>query len=399
MSTAVMSNRVELNSIADSALKAAAGFWFLVAVIGQWAFLYYLVAFYGPSTLTGNFQAWTKNTFLHMSYVPGDIAGNLAFAAHALLAAVIAFGGAIQLIPQIRARAISVHRWNGRVFFVTALGLSVSGLYMEWVRGDRFNMVGAVAISLNAVLIILFCGLAWSAARSHEISAHRRWALRAYLVANAQWFTRVGVFAWIIVNRGPVGIGPNFDGPFIYFWDFGCYLVPLAVLELYLRAKESRGPRPRLAMGGGLVVCTLLTGIGIFAFTMLSWKLVARLYDPRTSIADTLSATIASSGVEQAARQYHDLKAAHSATYNFDESELDNLGYRLIRANKFKEAVRIFQLNVEAYPQSSNVYDSLGEAYMDDGDKPQAIANYQKSLQLNPQNRNAVQMLQKLNGP
>jgi hypothetical protein len=62
MSTAVLTGKLELNSVADSALKAAAGFWFVVAVIGQWALLYYLVAFYGPSTFTGNFRAWTKNT-------------------------------------------------------------------------------------------------------------------------------------------------------------------------------------------------------------------------------------------------------------------------------------------------------------------------------------------------
>jgi predicted membrane protein DUF2306 len=145
MSTAVWTNQLEPNSVADKELKAAAGLWFLVAVIGQWAFLYYIVAFYGPSMFTGNFQVWNRNTFRNMAYVPGDAAGNLAFAAHTLLAAVIAFGGAMQLIPQIRARAISVHRWIGWVFFVTALGLSGSGLYMEWVRGDRFNMVSAVA--------------------------------------------------------------------------------------------------------------------------------------------------------------------------------------------------------------------------------------------------------------
>jgi uncharacterized membrane protein len=275
MSTTVLTNRLELNSVADSALKAAAGLWFVVAVIGQWAFLYYIVAFYGPSTFTGNFQAWTKNTFLRMSYVAGDTAGNLAFAAHALLASVIAFGGAIQLIPQIRTRAISVHRWIGRVFLGTALGLSVSGLYMEWVRGDRGS--DALAISLNAVLIILFCGLAWRAARSHEISAHRRWALRTYLVANAQWFTRVGFFAWIIVSRKLFGIGENFDDTFFRFLGFGCYLVPLAVLELYLRAKESAGPRGRFAMASALVVLTFLMSAGIFGFTMLSWKLLAKL--------------------------------------------------------------------------------------------------------------------------
>ena len=56
-------------------------------------------------------------------------------------------------------------------------------------------------------------------------------------------------------------------------------------------------------------------------------------------------------------------------------------------------------MNVEGYPKSGNVYDSLGEAYLDDGNKPLAIANYQKSLELNPKNRGAVVMLQKLNAP
>jgi tetratricopeptide (TPR) repeat protein len=93
------------------------------------------------------------------------------------------------------------------------------------------------------------------------------------------------------------------------------------------------------------------------------------------------------------------LKATKPVTYNFDEDELNALGYQLLHANKFKEAIRVLQLNVEAYPQSANVYDSLGEAYMDDGNKPLAIANYQRSLQLNPKNRGAVKMLQKLSSP
>ena len=108
--------------------------------------------------------------------------------------------------------------------------------------------------------------------------------------------------------------------------------------------------------------------------------------------------TIASGGVEQAVRQYHDLRAG-AAGYNFDEGELDSLGYELLHAGKVKDAIRIFQLNVEAYPQASNPYDSLGEGYMNEGEKAQAIANYRKSLELNPKNHNAVKMLQKLNAP
>jgi len=91
-------------------------------------------------------------------------------------------------------------------------------------------------------------------------------------VANAQWFTRVGFFAWLIVSRKLFGIGGNFDDTFFRFLGFGCYLAPLAVLELYLRAKESADPRGRFAMAGGLLVLTLLMGVGIFAFTMFTWQ-------------------------------------------------------------------------------------------------------------------------------
>ena len=59
-------------------------------------------------------------------------------------------------------------------------------------------------------------------------------------------------------------------------------------------------------------------------------------------------------------------------------------------------AIEIFKLNVEAYPQCWNVYHSLGEAYMRHGEKEFAIQNYEKSLELNPQNTNAAEMLKKL---
>jgi tetratricopeptide (TPR) repeat protein len=156
----------------------------------------------------------------------------------------------------------------------------------------------------------------------------------------------------------------------------------------------------RSAMAAGLLVLTVAMGAGIFAVSMAVWLPIVKAgYDNRKSIADTLSATIARSGIDKAAKQYHELKASQTYIYNFDEDELNTLGYQLIRANKFKKAIRIFELNVEAYPQSSNAYDSLAEAYMDDGNKPQAIANYQKSLELNPKNRGATRMLQKLNAP
>jgi len=249
---------------AQMALRAAARLWFVTAVIGQWAFLYYIAAFYGPSTLTGHFEAWRRNTMLTMSYVPGDTVGNLTFAGHVLLAAVIAFGGALQIVPQIRARAPAVHRWNGRLFMVVALGLAVSGLYITWVR-ERSPVLGGLGISLNAVLIILCVTLAWRTAVARDFAAHRRWALRAWIAGNGQWFTRVGFMAVAVVHRA-------WGEPFFMFWGYASTLVPLAVLELYLRADANGGPRARLAVANGLLVLTVLIGIGIFGVYMGMWR-------------------------------------------------------------------------------------------------------------------------------
>jgi len=61
-------------------------------------------------------------------------------------------------------------------------------------------------------------------------------------------------------------------------------------------------------------------------------------------------------------------------------------------------AYAVLKLNVEDYPQSFNVYDSLGEAYMVNNEKELAMKNYQKSLELNPNNTSGVEMLKKLQG-
>ena len=53
----------------------------------------------------------------------------------------------------------------------------------------------------------------------------------------------------------------------------------------------------------------------------------------------------------------------------------------------------IFELNVEAYPEAFNPWDSLGEAQMAAGQREKAIASYRRSLELNPDNTNAVSVL------
>jgi tetratricopeptide (TPR) repeat protein len=397
MSTAVMTNRLELNSVADTTLKAATCFWFLVVLIGQSVFAFTVASFYGLSALRGDFHRWNKS--ITHGLVPGDTLGNFAVAMHLFSAVVIILAGVLQLLPQIRNRFPVFHRWNGRLYVVTAFTISLAGLYMMWIRGSVGDLPQHLGTSLMAVLIMFCAAMALRYARARDFKTHRRWALRLYLVVSASLFIRAGLFLSALLNHGPFGFDPStFRGPFLTFISFAQYLVPLAVLEIYFRVQDRGRATGRFAMAAGLFVLTIALGAGIFAVTMAIWlPTVKAAYDSRKSIAETLSVTIASSGIDQAVKQYHDLKTAELTIYNFDEAELNSLGYQLIAAKKFKEAIRILQLNVEAYPQSGNVYDSLGEAYMDDGDKPLAIANYQKSLQLNPKNRGAVEILKKLN--
>lgn len=399
MSTAVMTNRLELDSLAHTALRAAIRFWFAVAVVAQLMFAFTVASFYGMASVRGNWLAWNKG--MAHAYIAGDTKGNVAVAVHLASAVVVILAGVIQLIPQIRERAPSLHRWNGRLYVVTAFTISLAGLYMMWRRGTVGDLSQHLGQSLNAVLIMLCAVMALRYALARDFKTHRRWALRLYLVVSASLFIRAGLFLSFFLNHGPFGFDPTtFSGPFLTFLSFAQYLVPLAVLEIYLRTQSRAGALGRFSMAAGLFVLTVTMGVGIFAVTLGAWlPRVKAAYDNRISIAEMLSATIASGGIDQAIKQYLELKTAAPVTYNFDESELNTLGYQLIKASKLKEAIRIFQLNVEAYPQSGNTYDSLAEAYVDDGNKPLAIANYRKSLQANPKNRGAVLMLQKLNAP
>jgi tetratricopeptide (TPR) repeat protein len=116
----------------------------------------------------------------------------------------------------------------------------------------------------------------------------------------------------------------------------------------------------------------------------------------RPSIAQRLLEVLKTNTAEVALAEYHQLKASHFEAYDFGEGELNTLGYQLLGMKRIEDAAKILELNTEAYPQSSNVYDSLGEAYMIDGRRELAIQNYEKSLRLDPKNTNAVEKLKEL---
>jgi len=110
----------------------------------------------------------------------------------------------------------------------------------------------------------------------------------------------------------------------------------------------------------------------------------------KQSIAEVLAKTIAEKGIKSAIEQYHRLKEEQFDRYDFAERQLNRLGIRLTLEEKITEAIEIFKLNVQAYPEAFNTYDSLGMAYMVKGDKKRAIKNYKKSIELNPGNEEGI---------
>ncbi len=120
---------------------------------------------------------------------------------------------------------------------------------------------------------------------------------------------------------------------------------------------------------------------------------------PKASIGEVVMAALETSSAIEAVARYRTLKATKAAQYDFAEEELNSVGYHLLRTGRVSDAIEIFKLNVEMFPQAANPYDSLGEAYVASGNKELAIANYRRALELKPANPSAAEALKRLEQP
>jgi len=118
-------------------------------------------------------------------------------------------------------------------------------------------------------------------------------------------------------------------------------------------------------------------------------------YDlPQKSLTNFLMEEISKKGLGAGVSAFEKQKG--SKEYILRENEMNALAYQFLQSGKMNEAIAIFKLNVAEFPESSNVYDSLGEAYMELGNKELAILNYKKSIEMDPNNENGKEMLKKL---
>lgn len=256
-------------SAAHRLLQRSAVAWFVAATLGQWLFVAFIVLFFGGHGLLGDPAALDAKPNL-VGYVSGDHFGNAQFIGHALIGGLITFAGTWQLIPALRRRWPRLHRWNGRLFVLGAVVATLSGMFLTWTRGAQIGPGSNLSITLNGLLILAFAALALRSALRRDFTTHRRHALRLWLLVNGVWFLRIGIML-AGLTLAPLGIQLNASGAVFTAISFASWLLPLGVLELYLRAQRSPRSGFQYATAALLAVMALLTLIGSGAAGMLMW--------------------------------------------------------------------------------------------------------------------------------
>src|SRR5688572_22441904 len=179
--------------------------------------------------------------------------------------------------------------------------------------------------------------------------------------------------------------------------------------------------RPVLRTTGGLPCCGAVlvrvpslqrTIIMLTNIRTMTWRLeefaasIGRILDgepyslPKRSVAEALASDVKARASPERIEQHFEQMRADTARYVLLEAELNRLGYHALNSwRDVPRAIEVFRLNVRAFPESGNVYDSLGEAYLAQGDTVSARDNYRRSLELDPNNTNAADILRRIGPP
>lgn len=145
---------------------------------------------------------------------------------------------------------------------------------------------------------------------------------------------------------------------------------------------------------GVIVLTNSESGVTDIGMHLLDSSKALRIIKP--SIGTKVKHILDNKGIRKARKVYWTIKENDKEAYNFGEEQLNALGYHYLGNNDVKKAIAVLKLNTEAFPESSNAYDSYAEALVKNKDKKKAIKNYKKSVELNPGNTNAIEMLKEL---
>lgn len=119
---------------------------------------------------------------------------------------------------------------------------------------------------------------------------------------------------------------------------------------------------------------------------------------PQAEVVGHLIAAFATRDPARITYAYRAMGDAGLPAADIVESTVNDMGYRYLEEGEIEAAIKVFDLNAETFPTSANAWDSLAEAVMAKGDHDEAIHYYRLSLELDPDNRNAARMIERISG-
>jgi tetratricopeptide (TPR) repeat protein len=121
-------------------------------------------------------------------------------------------------------------------------------------------------------------------------------------------------------------------------------------------------------------------------------------YIPGSALSELIARATRQPDLSEFVPKYKAFRASSKSKFVSSEAPMNSFGYALLERKRIADAITVFQLNVEAYPRSANVYDSLGDAYQAAGRKDDAIKAYEKALSIDPNFASSLENLRRLKG-
>ncbi len=124
----------------------------------------------------------------------------------------------------------------------------------------------------------------------------------------------------------------------------------------------------------------------------------APIYVPEAEVLDRLAPVFATRDPARITIAFRAMGEYGRPAADIVESSINAMGYKHLQNGEVEEAISVFELNTDTFPTSANTWDSLAEAVLATGDKETAIRFYQRSLELDPENSNAIDKIEQILG-
>jgi hypothetical protein len=177
----------------------------------------------------------------------------------------------VQFFGGIRARWPTLHRWIGRVYAFSAIGVGIGGLGFLAVSGAIGGWPMTTGFAIYGVLIVAAAIETFRYARARRIEEHRAWATRLFALVIGSWLYRMDYGFWLLLI-GHRGHTKTFDGTFDIVMDFFFYVPNLVVAEAFVRS-QGRAARRGVRIGACAIfsAATTFLVLATYFFGRYEW--------------------------------------------------------------------------------------------------------------------------------